>query len=323
MKRIELLLLLCALIAAVPSYAQNYPTRPVRMISPNPPGGANDTIGRIIANKLTEILGQQMVIDNRGGAGGMIGAEIAAKANRDGYTLLAASSASHTFAPLIYRKIPYDPVKDFTPVSLFAIAQNLLVANPSMPVKSLNDIVAFAKSKPRALNYSSAGTGSNSHIAVAMFVQLAGIRDITVHIPYKGGGPALAATAAGEAHINFGPMPGMVSLVKAGRLRAIAVGGKSRSAALPDVPTAAESGLPGYESGSWFGLMGPAKLPQPVVAHLHKAVVKTVQSTEVAQKLVALGVDPVHSSPEELGRYVSAQIERQRPIVQEMGLRAD
>lgn len=323
MKRIELFLLLCALIAAVPSYAQNYPTRPVRMISPNPPGGANDTIGRIIANKLTEILGQQVVIDNRGGAGGMIGAEIAAKANRDGYTLLAASSASHTFAPLIYRKIPYDPVKDFTPVSLFAIAQNLLVANPSLPVKSLNDIVALAKSKPRALNYSSAGTGSNSHIAVEMFVQLAGIRDITVHIPYKGGGTALAATAAGEAHINFGPMPGMVSLVKAGRLRAIAVGGKSRSAALPDVPTAAESGLPGYESGSWFGLMGPAKLPQPVVAHLHKAVVKTVQSTEVEQKLVALGVDPVHSSPEELGRYVSAQIERQRPIVQEMGLRAD
>lgn len=322
MNRIALLLL-CALIAAVPSYAQNYPSRPVRMVSPNPHGGANDTVGRIIANKLTEILGQQMVVDNRGGAGGTIGAQIAANANSDGYTLLAASSATHTFSPLIYRKIPYDPVKDFTPVSLFAIAQNLLVANPSLPVKTLNDIIAFAKSKPRALNYSSAGTGSNSHIAITMFVQLAGIRDITVHIPYKGGGPALAATAAGEAHINFGPMPGMVGLVKAGRLKAIAVGGKSRSAALPEVPTAAESGLPGYESTSWFGLMGPAKLPRHVVVQLHKAVVATVQSPGVTQRLIGLGVDPVHSSPEELGRYVTAQIERQRPIVREMGLRAD
>ncbi|MGE4111227.1 MAG: Bug family tripartite tricarboxylate transporter substrate binding protein [Burkholderiales bacterium] len=322
MNRIALLLL-CALIAAVPSYAQNYPSRPVRMVSPNPHGGANDTVGRIIANKLTEILGQQMVVDNRGGAGGTIGAQIAANANSDGYTLLAASSATHTFSPLIYRKIPYDPVKDFTPVSLFAIAQNLLVANPSLPVKTLNDIIAFAKSKPRALNYSSAGTGSNSHIAITMFVQLAGIRDITVHIPYKGGGPALAATAAGEAHINFGPMPGMVGLVKAGRLKAIAVGGKSRSAALPEVPTAAESGLPGYESTSWFGLMGPAKLPRHVVVQLHKAVVATVQSPDVTQWLIGLGVDPVHSSPEELGRYVTAQIERQRPIVREMGLRAD
>ncbi|MGE0557753.1 MAG: Bug family tripartite tricarboxylate transporter substrate binding protein [Burkholderiales bacterium] len=322
MNRIALLLL-CALIAAVPSYAQNYPSRPVRMVSPNPHGGANDTVGRIIANKLTEILGQQMVVDNRGGAGGTIGAQIAANANSDGYTLLAASSATHTFSPLIYRKIPYDPVKDFTPVSLFAIAQNLLVANPSLPVKTLNDIIAFAKSKPRALNYSSAGTGSNSHIAITMFVQLAGIRDITVHIPYKGGGPALAATAAGEAHINFGPMPGMVGLVKAGRLKAIAVGGKSRSAALPEVPTAAESGLPGYESTSWFGLMGPAKLPRHVVVQLHKAVVATVQSPDVTQRLIGLGVDPVHSSPEELGRYVTAQIERQRPIVREMGLRAD
>lgn len=317
------LLLLCSLIAAVPSYAQNYPNRPVRMVSPNPHGGANDTVGRIIANKLSEVLGQQMVIDNRGGAGGTIGAKIAASASSDGYTLLAASSATHTFAPLIYRTIPYDPVKDFTSVSLFAIAQNMLVANPSLPVKTLNDIIAFAKSKPRALNYSSAGTGSNSHIAIAMFVQLAGIRDITVHIPYKGGGPALAATAAGEAHINFGPMPGMVGLVKAGRLRAIAVGGKSRSTALPHVPTAAESGLPGYESSSWFGLMGPAKLPRPVVVRLHKAVVETVQSTEVVQRLIGLGVDPVHSSPEELGRYISEQIERQRPIVQEMGLKVD
>jgi len=323
MKRLGLLLTLCAIVAAVPSHAQNYPTRPIRMISPNPHGGANDTIGRIITNKLTEVLGQQMVIDNRGGAGGMIGAEIAANANNDGYTLLAASSATHTFAPLIYRKIPYDPVKDFTPVSLFAISQNLLVANPSMPFKTLKDIIAFAKSKPGALNYSSAGTGSNSHIAVAMFVQLAGIRDITVHIPYKGGGPALAATAAGEAHINFGPMPGMVGLVKAGRLRAIAVGGKSRSAALPDVPTAAESGLPGYESASWFGLMGPAKMQRSVVVQLHKAVVATVQAPDVAQRLIGLGVDPVHSSPEELGRYITAQIERQRPIVQAMGLKSD
>ena len=316
-------LITCGLIVATLAQAQDYPNRPVRMISPNPPSGANDTIGRIIALKLGEVLGQSMVIDNRGGAGGTLGAEIAAQANADGYTLLAGSVSTHSFSPALRSKLNYDPVKDFTPISLFAISQNLLVANPSLKVSSVNELVALAKSKPKALNYASGGTGSTSHYAIALFVHRAGIDRETIHIPYKGGAPSVAATMSGETQFYFGPMASMTSQVQAGKLRALAVGGIKRSPTLPDVPTVAEAGIPTYQSFGWFGMLAPAKTPEPVIRKLNQAVATAVNSADVSQRFLQLGVDPVHNTPAEFRAFIADQLVRYRSAVKELGLKAD
>jgi tripartite-type tricarboxylate transporter receptor subunit TctC len=312
-----------ALAAACAQAREDYPVRPVRMISPNPPSGANDTIGRIVAQKLGETLGQPMVIDNRGGAGGTLGAEIAAKSNPDGYTLLAASVSTHSFSPALRAKLNYDPVKDFAPITLFAISQNLLVTNPSLKVSTVKELVALAKSKPKSLNYASGGTGSTSHYAIALFVHRAGIDRDTIHIPYKGGAPSVAATMAGETQFYFGPMASMTSQVQAGKLKAIAVGGLKRSPTLPDVPTVAEAGIPTYQSFGWFGLMAPAKTPKPVLQKLHAATVAAVHSPEISQKFLQLGVDPVTHSPEEFAKFVADQFQRYKAAVKELGIQAD
>lgn len=313
----------CTIALAATAAAQEYPNRPVRMISPNPPSGANDTIGRIIALKLGEVLGQLMVIDNRGGAGGTLGAEIAAQANPDGYTLLAGSVSTHSFSPALKSRLNYDPVKDFAPISLFAISQNLLVANPSLKVASVKELMALAKSKPKSLNYASGGTGSTSHYAIALFVHRAGIDRETVHIPYKGGGPSVAATMAGETQFYFGPMASMMSQVQAGKLKALAVGGIRRSPTLPDVPTVAEAGIPTYQSFGWFGLLAPAKTPKPIIAKLHQATVRAVTAPDIGQKFLQLGVDPVHNTPEAFGRFIADQLVRHRAAVKELGIQAD
>jgi tripartite-type tricarboxylate transporter receptor subunit TctC len=319
------LLIACSIAVATTAsvHAQEFPNRPVRMISPNPPGGANDTIGRIVATKIGETLGQPMVIDNRGGAGGTLGAEIAAQANPDGYTLLAASVSTHSFSPALKSKLNYDPVKDFAPITLFAISQNLLVANPSLRVNTVSELIAMAKAKPRALNYASGGTGSTSHYAIALFVHRAGIAKETIHIPYKGGAPSVAATMSGETQFYFGPMASMTSQVQAGKLKAIAVGGLKRSPTLPDVPTVAEAGVPTYQSFGWFGLMAPAKTPKPILQKLHKATVAAVGSADIAQKFMQLGVDPVTQSPEEFGKFVADQLLRYKSAVKELGIQAD
>lgn len=313
----------CAIALSTTAAAQNYPNRPVRMISPNPPSGANDTIGRIIALKLGEVLGQPMVIDNRGGAGGTLGAEIAAQANPDGYTLLAGSVSTHSFSPALKSKLNYDPVKDFTPISLFAISQNLLVTHPSLKIASVRELVALAKAKPKSLNYASGGTGSTSHYAIALFVHRAGIDRETVHIPYKGGGPSVAATMSGETQFYFGPMASMTSQVQAGKLKAIAVGGIKRSPTLPDIPTVAESGIPTYQSFGWFGLLAPARTPQSIIAKLHEATVRAVTAPDIGQKFLQLGVDPVHNTPEEFGRFIADQLVRYKAAVKELGIQAD
>lgn len=313
----------CVIVFAVAARAQDYPNRPVRMISPNPPGGANDTIGRIIAIKLGEVLGQPMVIDNRGGAGGTLGAEIAAQSNPDGYTLLAGSVSTHSFSPALKARLNYDPVKDFTPISLFAISQNLLVTSPSLKVNNVRDLVALAKSKPKSLNYASGGTGSTSHYAIALFVHRAGIDKDTVHIPYKGGAPSVAATMSGETQFYFGPMASMTSQVQAGKLKAIAVGGLKRSPTLPDIPTVAESGIPAYQSFGWFGLLAPARTQRPVVARLHEGTVKAVTAPDIAQKFLQLGVDPVHNTPDEFSRFIADQLLRYKAAVKELEIKAD
>lgn len=313
----------CATVLSITTSAQDFPNRPVRMISPNPPSGANDTIGRIIAIKLGEILGQSMVVDNRGGAGGTLGAEIAAQANADGYTLLAASVSTHSFSPALKSRLNYDPVRDFAPISLFAISQNLLVTNPALKAASVQALVTLAKSRPGSLNYASGGTGSTSHYAIALFVHHAGIAKQTVHIPYKGGAPSVVATMSGETQFYFGPMASMISQVQAGKLKALAVGGLKRSPTLPDVPTVAEAGIPAYQSFGWFGLMAPAKTPKSIIRKLHAATVTAASAPDIAQKFLQLGVDPVHNTPDEFGRFIVDQLVRYKTAVKELGIQAD
>ncbi|MFO0481700.1 MAG: Bug family tripartite tricarboxylate transporter substrate binding protein [bacterium] len=301
---------------------QPYPSRPVRLVSPNPPGGANDVIARIVVNRLAEVLGVPMVIDNRGGAGGTIGGEIAARAVPDGYTLLAGSISTHSFSPVISPKLSYDPVRDFTPISLFAISQNLLVVNPTLPVSNVKDLVALAKAKPNTLNYASGGTGSTSHFASALVVSAAGIATATGHVPYQGGAPSVAATVSNETQFYFGPMAGSIPQVKAGRLRAVAVGGAARSALLPDVPTVRESGV-NYAAAGWFGLLGPAGLPKPVVQRLNKAVHDTVGMADVQRQLLEVGAEGVANTPEAFAKFIAEQLASTRRVVKELGLRFD
>lgn len=300
-----------------------YPNRPVRMVSPNPPGGANDVIGRIVAGKLSDALGMQVVVDNRGGAGGTIGGEIVSRATPDGYTLLAGSVSTHSFNPIIHKKLGYDPLKDFSAISLFAIAHNLLVAYPALPVKDVKELIALAKSKPGTLNYASGGTGSTSHFAIAMFVSLAGIAKDTVHVPYKGGAPSVTATIAGETQFYFGPMASMIPQVKAGRLKALAVGGDKRSATLPDIPTVMESGVPTYKAYGWFGLLAPAGTPKPIVVRLNKAVADAVNHPDAKQQLAQIGVEPAHTTPEAFDRFIREQLDLHRKVVKDLGIKFD
>jgi tripartite-type tricarboxylate transporter receptor subunit TctC len=261
------------------------------------------------------------VIDNRGGAGGIIGADIVAKAAPDGYTLVLASLATHSVSPHVYRNIPYDAVRDFAPVSLFAVVQNVLNSNPAFPPNSVKELIALAKAKPGTINYASAGPGSASHFSGLLFAKMAGI-DL-VHIPYKGGGPAVAAVLSGEAGFNFGPMPATVPLIKAGRLKALAVSGVTRSSALPNVPTVAESGVPGYTSGSWFGLMAPRGTPKAIIDKLHAAVEKAINSPDTSQQLLNVGAEPVSNTPAAFAQYVKDEYERYGRLVKEAGLKIE
>jgi len=310
-------------VPAPPVHAQPYPSRPIRLVSPNPPGGANDVIARIVVNRLAEVLQVPLVIDNRGGAGGTIGGEIAARAQPDGYTLLAGSISTHTFSPVIQPRLGYDPIRDFAPISLFAIAQNLLVVNPTVPAKSLAELVALARAKPGTLNYASGGTGSTSHFSVALFVSAAGIGGSTVHIPYKGGAPSVAATVANETQFYFGPMAGSVAQVRAGKLRALAVGGATRSKMMPEVPTAREAGLAGFEASGWFGLLAPAGTPRPLIDRLNRAVHEAVGSPEVQRQLLEVGAEGVVNTPEAFAKFIVDQLEATRRVVRTLGLRFD
>jgi tripartite-type tricarboxylate transporter receptor subunit TctC len=315
-------ILFAALAVGAGAFAQDYPSHPIRLVAPNPAGGATDAIARIVAGKLADLLGAQIVIDNRGGAGGTIAGDIAAHAAPDGYTLLAGSVSTHSFAPIIYRKLPYDPIKDFAPISLFAIVQNLLVVNLAVPAANVKELIALAKAKPGTLNYSSAGSGTTSHFAVAMFVSVTGLSRYVVHIPYKGGAQALTATAAGEAHINFGPMPGsMVALVKAGKLRPLAVGGATRSPTLPEVPTMAESGFPAYQSAGWYGLLAPAGTPRAIIMRLNQAVVAAANAADTKQHMLNVGGEPASDTPEVFAQFIRDQLALHRKIVREEGIK--
>ena len=303
------------LLATQPAVAQNFPTKPIRLVSPNPPGGANDTLSRIMAARMAGILGAKIIVDNRGGAGGQIGGELVARAAPDGYTLLMGSVSTHSFAPITSPKLPYDPIKDFAPVSLFAVVQNVLVVNPSLPVNNVQELVALAKKAPGSLKYASGGVGSTSHFAVARFVSAAGISKQTLHLPYKGGAPSMVATMSNETQFYLGPIPGMVPLIQAGKVKAIAITGDKRSHSLPDVPTLAEVGLAGAQSSGWFGLLAPAGAPPTIIERLRWAVVETSKDPDVLQGLAAQGVEPANNSPAEFATYIAETLERYRKVV--------
>jgi tripartite-type tricarboxylate transporter receptor subunit TctC len=314
-------LLLGLTLLAPAALAQGYPDRPIRLISPNPAGGANDTIVRIIAAKMSTILGASIVVDNRGGAGGKIGAEAVARAAPDGYTLLAGSVSTHSFAPVVTAKLTYDPIKDFEPISLLALVQNVLVVSPALPVTNVSELIALAKAQPGKLNYASGGPGSTSHFAVAMFVALAGIENETVHVPYKGGAPAVMATMANEAQFYFGPIAGMVPFIEAGSVKALAVSGDARSPSLPDMPTMREAGQPKYKAVGWFGLMAPAATPIDIVARLSDAVADAAKSPEVVTGLRAQGIEPASNRPQEFAAFVREQLELHRKLVEDVDLK--
>jgi len=298
--------------------AETYPARPIRTILPNPPGGATDVVARIVTQKMTAILGQQMVVDNRGGAGGALGAELAARATPDGYTVLVASFATHTIVPHLQKKIGYDPLHDFVPIALFAVQYALLSANLNFAPNTVKDLIAYAKARPGAINYGSAGPGSTSDFTGRMFARMANI-EITI-VPYRGGGAIVPALLAGEAQLNFGPIPAMGALVKAGRLKGIAVSGPTRSAALPDVPTVAEAGLPGFSASGWVGLAAPRGTPRQLVERLAAAAVQAVKDPNVRQQLIRSGAEPAPKAAKEFEKFVREEYERYGKIVAELGL---
>jgi tripartite-type tricarboxylate transporter receptor subunit TctC len=312
-----LALALAALMSA--AQAQTYPTKPVRLIVPFPPGGSNDIIGRMAAHQLGERLGQSVVVDNRGGAGGTIGTELASKAAPDGYTLLLISVA-HAYNPSMYKKLPYDPDKAFVPVGVIGSGPVALAVHPSLPVSSVAELIALAKAKPGQLNYATAGVGSFQHLASELFRLQAQVN--MVHIPYKGGGPSMMDTIAGVANLNMASLIQVMPHAKSGKLKVLATSGTKRNAALPDVPTIAET-LPGYDATNWWGIVAPAGTPQPVIDRLSAELLLVVASAETQKRLSTEGGEALRMSAAEFGRFMAAETVKWAKVVKEAGISAD
>lgn len=302
---------------AVPAAAQGYPTRPIRIVVPFPPGGGTDILARLLAQKLTESLGQQVIVDNRPGAGGKTGTEIAVKAAPDGHTLLMVS-ASYAVNAAIYR-LTFDPVKDLVPVAQMASVPFVLVSNPSLPAGNLKELIALAKARPGQLNYASTGNGSSPHLAGELLTMMTDTR--MVHVPYKGGGPALTGVLAGEAQLLFNTVVQSLPHIKAGRLKPIAVGSLKRSSALPQVPTIDESGVKGYDVTNWFGVLVNGQTPRPIVARVNKDIVHHLQDADFRKRLATEGAEPVSGTPQEFGRVIRADIEKFSRVVKAAGIR--
>jgi tripartite-type tricarboxylate transporter receptor subunit TctC len=300
--------------------AQPYPTKPVRMIIPFPPGGSNDIVGRMIAMQLSERLGKQVVADNRGGAGGIIGTETAAKAAPDGHTLLLISAA-YAFNPLLYKSLPFDPIKSFIPVTLLGEGPNLLGVNPGVPATSVKELIALAKAKPGELNYASAGVGTFAHLSSELFRIMAGINIVCVH--FKGGGPGMLDVMAGHTQMSINSLIQMLPHVRSGRLRALGVGSAKRNAALPDIPTIAEAGVPGYESKNWWGILAPAHTPDAIVSRLYKELGAILASQETQKRFQSEGAEAVRMTSDEFGKLISAEIVKWGRVVKDAGIKAE
>jgi tripartite-type tricarboxylate transporter receptor subunit TctC len=317
--RIAYLAALCV-VSGVAQAADGYPSRPIRMIVAYPPGGGTDQVGRVMADQLSQTLGQNVVVDNRGGATGNIGTELAARAVPDGYTLLMGNVAPNAVNVSLFKKLGFDPVRDFAPVSLVAVTPNILVTNPSIPVKTVKELIAYAKAKPGALNFPSAGVGSSSHLAGEMLKSMTGIS--MVHIPFKGGGPALVAVIAGEVQIMFATMPAAMPHVKSGKVKPVAVTTTKRSQAMPDLPTIAESGVKGYEASTWYGLLAPARTPQAIVTRLHGDTVK-ILAGPTRQRLEVQGFEPEGGTPAEFTAYIKSEIIKWAKVIKDAGIPAE
>ena len=314
-------LIAASVAAAASAHAETYPSRPVRIIVPYPPGASNDIIARLVAERLADKLGQPFVVENRGGAGGNIGAEAVATAEADGYTLMITAPPPLTTNLALYRNLPYDPVKAFAPVALLATVPIVLVVNPSLPVKNVGELVALAKAKPGTLNFGSAGIGSTNHLAGELLKSMTGI-DI-VHVPYKGDAPAMSDLVGGHIPMMFDNMPAALPQVQSKAIRAIAVAGAKRAAALPDVPTVAESGVPGFEAISWFGMVAPAKTPPSVLAKLQGAVTSILATPDMKTHLTQLGAEVGTVSGAEFGKFLADDRAKWTKVIQVSGAKVD
>ena len=313
------LLALVAFSFASVCCAQTYPSKPIRLVVPFPPGGSNDIVARMLATQLAGPLGQSVVIENKGGAGGVLGTDGAAKAAPDGYTLLLISVA-YAFAPALYKTLPYDPATAFAPITIVGRGPSALTVHPSVPANTVAELIALAKKNPGKLNYASAGVGSFQHLSAALFMVQAGI-DV-VHIPYKGGGPAMADVMGGQAQIVMPSLIQVVPHIKSGRLKALGTSGARRSPQLPDVPAIAET-LPGYESQNWWGVLAPAGTPQPVLERLYGAMTEVLQSKETGKRMESEGAETVRMTPAEFGRFISAELAKWGKVARDVGIQAE
>ena len=314
---------LCALFSpsAIAQPVANYPAKPVRMLVHFPPGGPTDVVARMVAQRLGETWGQQFVIDNRPGAGGIVGVEMVARAAADGYTLLFGTGGSMAIAPVTGIKLPYDVNRDFAPVVRVVINPQLLVFHPGFAPNTIKELIAYAKARPGVINYASVGPGSPNHLGIEMLKAMAGI-DLT-HIPYKGSAPALTDVLAGQVSMLFNSMPTVIQHVKGGRLKGVAVGTLKRSPAMPDTPTVAESGVPGFDYVTWYGVFAPAATPKPIVMRLNAEIVKMLTDRDIAQRLAAQGAEPSPSTPEQLASYMQEEQERWRKVIRSAKLKLD
>jgi tripartite-type tricarboxylate transporter receptor subunit TctC len=320
MKTLIKLATLCFAVLAAPAFAQSFPSKPVRIVVPFPPGGPADMLARLISEKLPQLWGQPLVIENRSGAAGNIGAEAVARAPADGYFLLLNAS-SHIINGSLYAKLPYDPIADFTPITQVASYNHMFVVHPSVPANTVKELVALAKAKPQYLSVGNSGSGTPGHLAAELFRTTTGVN--LIHVPYKGSAPATTDLLAGQVLAMFNNPVNTLPYTKAGRLRAIAVTGEKRLAVAPDVPTVAESGYPGFEAGTWFGIWGPANTPAAAVASIHENVVKALRMPDVQQKLAAQAWDTIANTPAQFSAVVKADHEKWSKVIRAAGLKAD
>jgi tripartite-type tricarboxylate transporter receptor subunit TctC len=306
---------------AVNGYAADYPTKPVRFVVPFPPGGNTDLLARTIANNLGEQWKQQLVLDNRAGAGGGIGTALVAKSPADGYTILLGTIGSLSINPTLYKNLPYDPVKDLAPVTLLSSNPLVALVHPSVPVKTLKDLIALARARPNALTYGSGGNGTSTHLAVELFKSMVGVR--IVHAPYRGAPLAITALFSGEVSIVFDNVAPALPHIRSGRVRALAVTSATRSSVLPDLPTMSESGVPGYEVTGWYGVLAPAGTPPGIISKLNADIVRALNTVEVKNRLQNDGAEPIGSTPDEFADHIRKEIQKWADVIQKSGLRVD
>jgi tripartite-type tricarboxylate transporter receptor subunit TctC len=315
---------LCAAMVALPgggAWAQSgYPVKPVRLVVPSSPGGGTDITARILAPRLTEALGQQVVVENRAGAGTMIGTELVAKSPPDGYTLLMGLSTL-AINPAMYKKVPYDSLRDFAPISQIISAPNMLVVHPSIPAKTVKELIAFARPRPGQLNYASAGHGTNPHLSMELFLSMTGLK--VVHIPYKGLGPGMVDLVAGHVGLATATMLTGLPHIKSGRLRCLGTTGAKRAAVLPDQPTVAEAGVPGYEASQWYGVLAPAQTPKEIITRLHAELARILRAPDMRERLAADGTDPVGNSPDEFARYIKSELTKWGKVARDAGIKPE